>query len=91
MLLMNCFSIKHKVGELHDKQLSSILQDGIEGSRIPMGFVRVSMENLNCEEFVEQIVQQIIVFAVKDHPQFSAEDIAEAICGMWHALSPGRK
>jgi hypothetical protein len=56
-----------------------------------MGFVRVSMENLNCEEFVEQIIQQIIVFTVKDHLLFSAEDIAKAIFGMWRALSPERK
>lgn len=85
------FSISHEAGALSNTQLSAILSRGIVGRRIPMGFVRVPMDNLQCEEFAEQVIQQIVSFAVKEHLRFSAEEIAEAMFGRWRVLSLRRR
>lgn len=73
-------------GTLCDGQLAGILKDGIQAERVPMGYVRVSPNNLNTREFAEAVIQQFVSLVAKQRHEFSGEDLASGIFETWDAF-----
>lgn len=86
-----CNELKYAAGDVQDTELSKILRMGLSCSRIPHGYIRLSMDNLSKEEYVEAVTQQVASFVAKKQARFSGEDICRAIFGAWRSISPDKR
>ena len=85
-----CNQLMYAAGDVQDAELSSILKAGLSCSRIPHGYVRLSMDNLSKEEYVEAVTQQIASFVAKGRRTFSGEDVCVAILARGRRLARTR-
>jgi len=86
-----CNQLKYAAGDVQDTELSGILKAGLCCSRIPHGYVRLSMENLSKEEYVEAVTQQVASFVAKRRMKFSGEDVCRALFDAWRTINPDKK
>ncbi len=79
--------VSYHQGTFQDEKLADIFKDGISASRIPMGFIPISLDHFSQHKFAELLIQQIVTYIVKHTTEFSNENIGQAIFGeQWPLL-----
>jgi hypothetical protein len=78
-------------GSLKDPKLKKLLTKRVEVRRIPMGYVRVTMDDMSARAYVRPVVQEIVSIVAKGKSSFSCEDICAGLFSVWKHIGAERK
>lgn len=80
-----------EVGRLKERKLAETIGTTLSFERVPLGYLRFSLDDLSHEGIAEHILPQLVSFCRKGSGRFTSEHLCAQAIRIWRVLEPSRR